>query len=217
MQHAKRLASALGVSLPPRSPSEGAALLISAVGSPFLTPLYTASAIVRTWAQSLSEFLVWISLICILFIGVGFGYVLIQTLRGKISDVHVSEPSQRQGPFTVAVCSSIVGIFALWWIGVPGPLIALGTSFALQGIIFGLLTRWAKISMHVAVAASCITTLVWLFGWVAVPLMGFLPLQGWARMRRGRHTFAQVILGAGLAPVLTLAMLLSWSAIGGGG
>jgi hypothetical protein len=192
----------------------GLALLISVLGSPFLTPVYTAVAIVWTLAESRNQLMVWTGLIFFFFVGIALSFVVIQVLRGKISDVHVSEQSQRQGPFAVAVCSSMVGSLGLYWLEVPWTLIALGSSFAVQGIIFGLLTRCDKISMHVAVAASCLTALVLLFGWMAIPFIGLLPIQGWARMRRGRHTLAQVVAGALLAPVLTLVTLIPWWVFG---
>jgi hypothetical protein len=214
MRRLKRYAAMLGGATRPESLGAGLALLISVLGSPFATPLYTAMVIVWTLAESRGQFMVWGGLIFIFFVGIAFSFVVIQVLRGKISDLHVSEQSQRHGPFAVAVCSSVVGSLGLWWLGGPWTLVALGSSFAMQGIIFGLLTRCDKISMHVAVTASCMTALVLLFGWVVVPLVVLLPALGWARMRRGRHTLAQVMAGALLAPPLTLMTLIPWWAFG---
>jgi hypothetical protein len=194
----------------PASVTEGMALLISTAGSPFLTPLYTSGVVVWTLAESNAELLTWGGLIAIFCIGVAMTYVLIQVLRGKISDVHVSQQAQRHMPFTVAVCSSIVGAFGLWWLGAPWILVALGSSFVVQGIVFGLLTVYRKVSMHVAVSASCTTALILLFGWAAVPLIGLLPIQGWARIYRQRHTLGQVVAGAMLAPPLTVTTLIPW-------
>lgn len=188
----------------------GFALFISMAGSPFLTPLYTVGIVVSTSVEDLQQFLVWGGLISVFLIGVGLSYVVVQVWRGKITDFHVSQQSQREVPFMVAVGSSIVGAGVLWWMEAPWMLVALGTSFALQGIVFGMLTRYRKISMHVAVMGSCITALILLFGWIAVPLIGFLPLQGWARIYRRRHTLRQVIAGALLAPLLTILMLIPW-------
>jgi hypothetical protein len=188
----------------------GLALFISMVGSPFLTPLYTVDIVVGASAEDLRQFLIWGSLISVFLIGVALSYVGVQVWRGKISDFHISQQSQRLVPFIVAVCSSLVGAGVLWWMRAPWVLVALGTSFAIQGIFFGLLTRYRKISMHVAVMASCVTALILLFGWAAVPLIGFVPLQGWARVYRRRHTLRQVIAGALLSPLLTVLMLIPW-------
>lgn len=210
MQNTNGLVAQLSGSPRPLSVTGGFALLISMAGSPFLTPLYTAGAVVWTVAESRRQFLLWGGLISIFFIGVAVSFVVVQVLRGKISDVHVSQQSQRHMPFTVAVCSSIVGAVGLWWMGAPWGLVALGSSFVVQGIFFGVLTRYKKISMHVAVSASCLTALVLLFGWVTVPLISLLPVQGWARVFRGRHTLGQVVAGAVLAPLLTLLTLMPW-------
>jgi membrane-associated phospholipid phosphatase len=210
MQRLRRLALRLTGVTPPLSGSDRVALLVSTAGSPFLTPLYTACVVIWPLAEDQSQFLVWGGLIAVFFIGVGLAFVLVQVLRGKISDVHVSQQSQRHMPFTVAVSSSAVGALGLWWVGAPWTLVALGSSFAVQGLVFGLLTVYKKISMHVAVTASCLTALVLLFGWIAVPLIGFLPIQAWARVYRGRHTPGQVIAGAVLAPVLTILTLIPW-------
>ena len=213
-QPVRHLAAALEMPARPLTASEALALLLSILGSPFLTPLYTAVAIVGALAANRRQFLLWISLIGIFFVGSALSFVVVQVLRGEISDLHVSEPSQRQGAFTVAVCSSIAGTFGLWWLEVPWMLVALGSSFAMQGIIFSVMTRCDKVSMHVAVTASCVTALVLLFGWSAAPLVGILPAQGWARIYRGRHTIRQVVTGAVVAPPLTLLTLLPWWALG---
>jgi membrane-associated phospholipid phosphatase len=180
------------------------------VGSPFLTPLYTASIVVSGSVQDFRQLLMWGGLIAVFFIGVAPSYVVVQVWRGKITDFHVSQQSQRQVPFMVAVGSSLVGAGVLWWMEAPWMLVALGTSFAIQGIFFGILTWYRKISMHVAVMASCVTALILLFGWIAVPLIGFLPLQGWARIYRRRHSLRQVVAGALLAPLLTILVLIPW-------
>jgi membrane-associated phospholipid phosphatase len=210
MQLLMHLATRLTGAALPLSGTERLALLVSTAGSPFLTPLYTACAVIWPLAEDGRQFLVWSGMIAIFFIGVGLAYVVVQVLRGRISDVHVSQQSQRHRPFTVAVSSSTVGAVILWWIGAPWTLVALGSSFAIQGLCFGVLTVYEKISMHVAVSASCLTALILLFGWIAVPLLGFLPIQGWARIYRRRHTPGQVIAGALLAPALTLLTLVPW-------
>jgi hypothetical protein len=210
MQLTKRLATHLTGSQRPLSVAGGFALFISMVGSPFLTPLYTASIVVSGSVQDFRQLLMWGGLIAVFFIGVAPSYVVVQVWRGKITDFHVSQQSQRQVPFMVAVGSSLVGASVLWWMEAPWMLVALGTSFAIQGIFFGILTRYRKISMHVAVMASCVTALILLFGWIAVPLIGFLPLQGWARIYRRRHSLRQVVAGALLAPLLTILVLIPW-------
>lgn len=210
MQLTRRLVTHFAGSDRQLSLAGGFALFISMAGSPFLTPLYTVGIVVGKLADDRQQFLVWASLISVFLIGVALGYVVVQRVRGKISDFHVSQQSQRHMPFLVAVCSSIVGAGVLWWLEAPWTLIALASSFVIQGIVFAALTRYRKISMHVAVMASCITALVLLWGWVAVPLIGFLPLQGWARVYRGRHTLGQVVAGALLAPLFTILILIPW-------
>jgi hypothetical protein len=210
MQLTRRMATHLTGSDRPLSVVGCFALFISMAGSPFLTPLYTVGIVVGNLVDNRQQFLVWASLISVFLIGVALSYVVVQVWRGKISDFHVSQQSQRHMPFIVAVCSNIVGAGVLWWMEAPWILMALDSSFVIQGIFFGMLTRYRKISMHVAVMASCITALVLLLGWLAVPLIGFLPLQGWARVYRGRHTLGQVVAGALLAPLLTILTLIPW-------
>jgi membrane-associated phospholipid phosphatase len=210
MQLTRRLTIQLATSGRPLSFAGGFALFISMAGSPFLTPLYTMGIVVGSLADDVREFLIWGSLIAVFLIGVALAYVVVQVWRGKISDFHVSQQAQRHMPFNVAVCSTIIGVGVLWWMEAPRLLIALASSFAIQGLVFGMLTRYRKISMHVAVTASCITALVLLLGWVAGPLLLVLPFQGWARVYRRRHTLGQVVAGALLAPLLTLLTLIPW-------
>lgn len=69
--------------------------------------------------------------------------------------------------------------------------------------------RW-KISAHSAGIAG-ISVLIWqIIGTAGTPILLIIPLVGWARVRLGRHTLGQVIMGAVLGASIFLSALTIW-------
>jgi hypothetical protein len=143
--------------------------------------------------------------------GVPFLFVFRLWRQGRISDLHVAIREQRGRPFIATLVSGAVGVGLLYAVRAPRQLVALGCVYLAIGLALTLVSlRW-KISVHVAVLATCL---------VALALIGFpsalyallsLPLVLWARVYRQKHTLAQ-----GLAPALLgliLTPLVYWGAL----
>jgi hypothetical protein len=137
-------------------------------------------------------------------------YVVVQILRGKITDVHVMEREQRGGPFFVAVASSAVGAFTLRFLGAPPEVWGIGLVLMLNGIILSWITTFWKISMHVAVlSASVLSVLVMVKGVNIWSLVWMIPALMWARATRGRHSIWQGLAGCAVACAITGAAMAS--------
>ena len=130
-----------------------------------------------------------------------------QVRRGRWSNVDASNPSERPALFFVALTGLVA---ALAWLRLNDP-----QSFLVQGMLVtgaflllaALLTRWVKLSLHVAFAALTATTLSLLGSWVGYALIAVVPLVFWSRIALARHRVHEVIVGLVLG-VLTGVVLV---------
>jgi membrane-associated phospholipid phosphatase len=148
----------------------------------------------------------WAALTMLFTAGVPMGAILLAMRLGLVTDHHISRREQRRGVLLVGIASVTVGGVVLWWLGAPPLLVRM---IALMGLVLAgatLVNQWWKLSGHSAVITATVTTTVILFGPALLPLFALVPLVGWARVRLGAHTAAQVVAGAVLGAVLAAAL-----------
>jgi len=130
-----------------------------------------------------------------------------QVRRGRWSNVDASKPSERPVLFMVALAGLVA---ALGWLLLNDP-----QSFLVRGMLVvaaflllaGLLTRWIKLSLHVAFAALTATTLCLLGSSVGYALIAVVPVVFWSRIALARHRVHEVLVGLVLG-VLTGIVLV---------
>ena len=184
------------------------AFAFSALLSPYLVIPMGTIAIVASQPTSQSQLIRWTSLSVFFSTVVPALYVVVQMLRGRITDVHVMEREQRGGPFLVAIISSALGAGVLLYLGAPVQVWGIGVVLAVNGIIMLWISSFWKISIHVAVLSATV-----LAAMVLIPGVGFwrlawmVPALMWARVTRGRHSLQQGLVACVTASVLTAAVL----------
>jgi len=130
-----------------------------------------------------------------------------QVRRGEWSNVDASRPSERPVLFMVALAGLVA---ALGWLLLNDP-----QSFLVRGILVAtaflllaaLLTRWVKLSLHVAFAALTATTLFLIGSAVGYPLIAMVPVVFWSRIVLARHRVHELFVGLVLG-VLTGIVLV---------
>ena len=118
-----------------------------------------------------------------------------QVRRGRWSNVDASKPSERPVLFIVVLAGLVA---ALGWLLVNDP-----QSFLVRGILVvaafllvaALLTRWVKVSLHVAFAALAATTLSLLGSAVGYALIAVVPMVFWSRIALARHRIHELLTG----------------------
>lgn len=133
--------------------------------------------------------------------------MFLQVRRGRWSNVDASKPSERPVLFLVAVAGLVA---ALGWLLVNDP-----RSFLVRGMLVvaaflllaAFLTRWVKLSLHVAFAALTATALSLLGSPIGYALVAVLPVVFWSRLVLGRHRVPELLVGLMLG-VLTGIVLV---------
>lgn len=136
-----------------------------------------------------------------------FTFILIMIKRGKISDVSISDRSQRYAPYLMSVICYIGAAVYLYILRAPMWLPAFFVGAAVVSAISMLITRFWKISAHVGATAGVAGAIYWLayrgmlispMEWVSISFI-IVGLVAWSRLYLSRHTPLQVLAGALLA------------------
>lgn len=184
------------------TPADKLALFLSGALSPFLIgPIFTA---LFCWeaSQSPQEFLKWFGLCFFFSSGVPAGYISWAVYRGHITDLHVRLREQRERPFIAGVLGMGSLAAALLLLEAPAMLTHLVSVFFVNSILFALVSRHWKISMHTGTLAACLAASIEILGWHPLWLLLEVPLV-WARAQRGRHLWSQGAAGAIIGYTLT--------------
>ncbi|MFI1996564.1 phosphoesterase PA-phosphatase [Actinoplanes sp. NPDC020271] len=132
-------------------------------------------------------------------------YILLGVRRRRWSDKHVTDHSQRRWPLLIILLSTAGGVVALAAAGAPRQLLALIVSMVaalLIAVPVTVVLRWG-ISLHALVAAGTATALIVVFGPAFAAGLPLAAAVGWARVRLGEHTTAQVLAGAAAGAAAT--------------
>ena len=129
-----------------------------------------------------------------------------QVRRGRWANVDASNVRERPILFGVALAAMAA---VLGWLLLTNP-----QSFLIRGLLVtaamvavsAVITRWVKVSLHMAFAAMAATALTVARSPVGYVLLAVVPVLGWSRVALGRHRWSEVALGAGLGALAAGAL-----------
>jgi hypothetical protein len=144
----------------------------------------------------------------------GFGLLVLgwswrQVRRGRWAHVDASGREERGSLNRFLLIAIALGAL-LAWRRMPTPDLALALALAAWLIALALLvSRWCKLSLHLAFAVYA-AGLLWPYGaWAVLAGLGFAAAIAWSRLRLSRHVPIDLIVGAvagaGAAAVYALA------------
>jgi hypothetical protein len=186
------------------------AAAISVLLSPFLVPVASILPVVYIYAVTLRQAILW-PLIVILFISILPSLFVLMLFRlGQISDIQLTVGEQRVKPLFFSLASALVGSGILHLVDAPQEIVWICIAYAINAVVFTLITPLWKISFHSGVTAGCVTALTLLVSAQLAWLFLLLPLIAWARVHRKRHTLLQTVVAA-LIAIVSTAMVLQLS------
>jgi hypothetical protein len=148
-------------------------------------------------------------LIALLFLSIIPLCSLFFYIPGKAQTREAVAHRQRVASFVFMAVSYPAGALALYLIGSPRIFTATAMSYTLITlglIVFNLLIHY-KASGHAAGVAGPVASLIYLYGWMASPLLALLPLVTWARVMAKGHNTWQMVVGAALSLTIAVAVL----------
>lgn len=145
---------------------------------------------------SLGEAVGWAALAAVFCVGVPYALLDALVRRGSITDRHVVIRDQRRTPLVAGVVSVVAGVVLLDQLGAPAPITALVVAMLAGLAAMALVSLVYKASLHVAVISGVATILAVTVGteW-GLLLLPLVALVAWARVRAGRHTPGQALVG----------------------
>jgi hypothetical protein len=139
----------------------------------------------------------WAALAAVFCVGVPYAVLHVLVRRGAATDRHVVVRHERRTPLAAALVSVAVGVRLLLATGAPAPVTALVVAMLAGLAAMAVVSLVHKASFHVAVATGAAVVLALAVGLVwGLLLLPGVALVGWARVRAGRHTRIQTLVGA---------------------
>jgi hypothetical protein len=140
--------------------------------------------------------LLWAVLCIFLTSGLSLLYLLYLTRSGKVRDPRAIPRVERVGPLRVVAALHAAAFVIVTLLGGPAELRAALLSYALATLAFVLITPLSNLSLHAAGVSGTAICLAYVFGAWGLPAFALLPPVFWARLELGRHTLAELALGA---------------------
>ncbi len=133
-------------------------------------------------------------------------------IPGKEHEAEKIAHRQRVASFVFMFFSYPAGLLALILTGAPKIFVSMALVYTLVTlglIVFNLFLHY-KASGHAAGVAGPVTSMIYLFGLPATPLLLLLPLVTWARVSAKGHNTWQTVVGAVVSLLITATVLYAY-------
>jgi hypothetical protein len=148
------------------------------------------------WIEGGTTGIGWAILTLVIVTGIPLAYLLIGRKRGWVSDMEMTQRSERPRFILVSLSSDVFALLILHALHGPYLLIVIVLIYFFLAITMLTISSFWKISLHMAGVGGFSTALLFVFGLPALRAFLSLPLVAWARLHRRKHTPAQLAAGA---------------------
>jgi hypothetical protein len=130
--------------------------------------------------------------------------ILVYARKGRI-DIWVSNRKTRTPFYALAIGSYIFGVCWFYYMNLY-ELFVLSLTYVFVTTIIAIINLKTKISSHCAGLTGPFTAMIFVFGFIAIPLFCLLPPIIWARLKLNAHTHLQLITGSFIGVIVTGAI-----------
>lgn len=165
------------------------------------------------WIDAGTIGLGWAILILIIVTGIPLAYLVIGLRYGWVSDMEMTQRSERPRFILISLSSDVLALLVLLFLHGPHLLSVIVLTYFCLAITMLTISRFWKISLHMAGVGGFSTALLYVFGIPMLWVFLSLPLVAWARLHRRKHTLAQLVIGAIagiLVTILTFGLIGTW-------
>jgi membrane-associated phospholipid phosphatase len=181
--------------------------LVAALTHPVIIGTLGLLTVVSTVIPTFREQIFYLALlILITFMPAAF-YLLVH-FKGNVNEMfELIDREARLIPYILMILGAVGAVFVLSQIDAPKPIFIMTLVLLANEIVLGTINFWTKVSIHTATASFTALTLGYLIGFEWYAIIFLVPLIGWARVYRRRHTVKQVVGGAIFSAVITIIVL----------
>ena len=122
--------------------------------------------------------------------------LLILVRRGKVTDHHVSDRTQRAPVLLMALGCIALGLLVLSAVGAPQSVIAMVLAVVGGVAVLAAVSPFWKMSGHAAAISCSAVVAVLMLGAAWAPLLLLVPAVVWSRVVLRAHSVAQVVAGS---------------------
>ncbi|MGH7884771.1 MAG: phosphatase PAP2 family protein [Thermodesulfobacteriota bacterium] len=184
------------------------AYYISAVFSPPLTGFY--GILLCSYAVDFPSIYFWTILFLSLFLLLPTIYILFLVKKGVITDFHMKNREDRIRPLSIIFVHLLLSFMLYHYLG--GPLIFMVLALCgliMVGLIVFISLYW-KISGHCAAAGGLFIIALNYYDKLVFILALSVALVAWSRVRLGKHSLPQTLVGIVLGAVVTFGLFSVW-------
>jgi len=153
--------------------------------------------------------LIWAILTLVIVTGIPLAYLIIGRKRGWVTDMEMTQRSERPRFILVSLSSDLFAILLLSALHGPHLLIVIVLAYFCLAITMLTISNYWKISLHMAGVGGFSIALLFVFGLPSLWALLSLPLVAWARLHRRKHTIPQLIAGAMIGALVTALVFIS--------
>jgi membrane-associated phospholipid phosphatase len=191
------------------------ARLTSNILNPFLVSFVLTILLAFEATSSTADAIRWASISVALSVLPVFIVVVYLVRRKKLDSVFENPQHQRDRIYLLASALAVIDCIVLFYLEAPELLRVTFVAGLVAIVIFMVINRFWKISLHTAFIAASVSVLIIVYGaagaWTAV----LLPLVAWARIETRLHSPMQVVTGALLAAAIVLVVFWCFGMING--
>lgn len=151
--------------------------------------------------------LAWAALALLFADGIPLIYIALGRKFGFVSGFDLPRREERAPFIAVNLVGNLLGFFLLRTLNAPASLSTLLLVYVALGVTMMIISSFWKISLHAGGVGGFAAFLTWMFGPVFSLAFLALPIIGWARVYRKRHSWAQVAAGGVVSVLVTWIVL----------
>lgn len=191
-------------------PIDKLAAIIALAGHPAILGCLGFIMIVLTTTQDFNERLFYLILLTLMTFIPAALYLFVH-FKGNVLDMlELIDREARLIPYILMIGGAVAAIITLVGLHAPRPIFIMTLILLANEVVLGTINFWTKISIHTATASFTALMLGYLVDPNWYWLLLLVPVIGWSRVYRRRHTRNQVVGGGIFATVITgLVLVLS--------
>lgn len=183
---------------------------VSHLISPHIVAVIMVCGLTFGYSHNPAQDFLWLLFLIPLVVFPPIGYILWLVHTGYLEDFYMPNRAKRLRPLAVLIVWLLIcwALIPYWHVPIIVEIV-LSITIVLVSLM-SLITMVWKISFHAATVSTSFVGLLLIVGLKAWPVLLLIPLVCWSRVRLGRHTRRQVLMGC------LVGILVAWLTLGTG-